>query len=75
MGLLSYVVSCWIAIQMIIFHVNNKIYYVSDSNQVPIYIAEITPKNLRGGFTTVHQVKQKSYEFRNRIKSLPSFTY
>ncbi|PON85517.1 Major facilitator, sugar transporter-like [Trema orientale] len=24
--------------------------------QVPIYIAEITPKNLRGGFTTVHQL-------------------
>ncbi|BBH06639.1 Major facilitator superfamily protein [Prunus dulcis] len=23
---------------------------------VPIYIAEITPKNLRGGFTTVHQL-------------------
>ncbi|KAL1188146.1 Sugar transporter ERD6-like 5 [Cardamine amara subsp. amara] len=23
---------------------------------VPVYIAEITPKNLRGGFTTVHQV-------------------
>lgn len=25
---------------------------------VPVYIAEITPKNLRGGFTAVHQVKQ-----------------
>ncbi|KAJ6974423.1 hypothetical protein NC653_030508 [Populus alba x Populus x berolinensis] len=24
---------------------------------IPIYIAEITPKNLRGGFTTVHQAK------------------
>ncbi|XP_040372586.1 sugar transporter ERD6-like 5 isoform X3 [Rosa chinensis] len=25
-------------------------------SKVPIYIAEITPKNLRGGFTTVHQL-------------------
>ncbi|KAL5156034.1 Sugar transporter ERD6-like 5 [Glycine soja] len=24
-------------------------------SKVPVYIAEITPKNLRGGFTTVHQ--------------------
>lgn len=29
-------------------------------NQVPVYIAEITPKNLRGGFTNVHQVKKKT---------------
>ncbi|TQD86228.1 hypothetical protein C1H46_028245 [Malus baccata] len=27
------------------------------SHVVPIYIAEITPKNLQGGFTTVHQAK------------------
>ncbi|KAI4301847.1 hypothetical protein L6164_035087 [Bauhinia variegata] len=26
------------------------------SYAVPVYIAEITPKNLRGGFTTVHQL-------------------
>jgi SP family facilitated glucose transporter-like MFS transporter 8 len=25
-------------------------------DQVPVYIAEITPKGLRGGFTTVHQL-------------------
>ncbi|GMY39319.1 sugar transporter ERD6-like 5 isoform X2 [Fagus crenata] len=25
-------------------------------SKVPVYIAEITPKNLRGGFTTVHQL-------------------
>lgn len=24
--------------------------------KVPIYVAEITPKNLRGAFTTAHQV-------------------
>ncbi|QHN77030.1 Sugar transporter ERD6-like [Arachis hypogaea] len=23
---------------------------------VPVYVAEVTPKNLRGGFTTVHQL-------------------
>ena len=26
------------------------------SEQVPVYISEITPKNLRGGFATVNQV-------------------
>lgn len=30
--------------------------YSNSHTQVPVYIAEITPKNLRGGFTTVHQV-------------------
>ncbi|KAA8545061.1 hypothetical protein F0562_019840 [Nyssa sinensis] len=30
--------------------------YVSAAKQVPVYIAEITPKDLRGGFATVHQV-------------------
>jgi hypothetical protein len=27
------------------------------SEQVPVYISEITPKNLRGGFATVNQVR------------------
>lgn len=31
------------------------------AKQVPVYIAEITPKNLRGGFTTVNQVQKKSF--------------
>lgn len=30
--------------------------------QVPVYIAEITPKDLRGGFTTVHQVKSEHHD-------------
>ncbi|KAK4598808.1 hypothetical protein RGQ29_016030 [Quercus rubra] len=33
---------------------------------VPIYLAEITPKNHRVGFTIVHQVRQKSHEYGNR---------
>lgn len=31
---------------------------ICNSKQVPVYIAEITPKNLRGGFTAVNQVIQ-----------------
>lgn len=31
--------------------------------QVPVYIAEITPKNLRGGFTTLHTVNPKPTAF------------
>ena len=46
---------------------NIKINCVPDSNQVPICIAEITPKNLQGGFTTVHQVRKKSHEYGNRV--------
>ncbi|XP_030934190.1 sugar transporter ERD6-like 5 isoform X3 [Quercus lobata] len=38
---------------------------------VPIYIAEITPKKLRGGFTTVHQVRQNSYEYGNHVSHCP----
>lgn len=34
------------------------------TKQVPVYIAEITPKNLRGGFATTHQVKQNHYNFK-----------
>lgn len=29
--------------------------------QVPVFIAEITPKNLRGGLTTVNQVRELQY--------------
>ncbi|OWM62968.1 hypothetical protein CDL15_Pgr020262 [Punica granatum] len=28
---------------------------ISEPEQVPVYIAEITPKNLRGGFTALHE--------------------
>ena len=34
-------------------------------------LAEITPKNLLVGFTTVHQVRQKSYEYGNRVNHCP----
>ncbi|KAG6408583.1 hypothetical protein SASPL_131599 [Salvia splendens] len=34
---------------------------------VPVYIAEITPKNLRGAFTAVNQVTEKSLFALNRI--------
>lgn len=38
--------------------------------QVPVYIAEITPKNLRGGYTTIHQVMGiASLEFNLLIKT------
>ncbi|PNY16326.1 sugar transporter ERD6-like 5-like protein, partial [Trifolium pratense] len=30
---------------------------------VPVYIAEITTKDLRGGFTAIHQVKQEHYYY------------
>lgn len=33
------------------------------SKQVPVYITEITPKNLRGGFTTVHQVSYCTFGY------------
>lgn len=68
MGLLSYVVSHWVAILMVIFNVHKKFNCIPVCNQVPIYIAEITPKNLRGGFTTVHQVEQKSQKYGNQCK-------
>lgn len=49
--------SCKIFVEVL-----RKIVYFFYNKQVPIYIAEITPKNLRGGFTTVHQVKLKNLE-------------
>lgn len=53
-------VSLWIAVLIYIIDVQDKVKCILVFNQVPVYIAEITPKNLRGGFTTVHQVEPKS---------------
>lgn len=57
-GLLSYVVH---ALEFdfyisLLLNVTLKGICICNCKQVPIYIAEITPKNLRGGFTTVNQV-------------------
>uniref|UniRef100_A0A7N2LAP8 Major facilitator superfamily (MFS) profile domain-containing protein n=1 Tax=Quercus lobata TaxID=97700 RepID=A0A7N2LAP8_QUELO len=38
---------------------------------VPIYLAEITPKNHQVGFTIVHQVRQKSHEYGNCVSHCP----
>lgn len=59
MGLLSYVVNIVIIAvhSLLITYLLGKDICAHISKQVPVYIAEITPKNLRGGFTTVHQVK------------------
>ncbi|RWW34700.1 hypothetical protein GW17_00000520 [Ensete ventricosum] len=36
----------------------------TNSKQVPVYIAEITPKNLRGGFAAVNQVKERCWIYK-----------
>lgn len=61
-GLLSYVVQAlefdfyiWLLLNVTLEAEGICICY---SKQVPVYIAEITPKNLRGGFTAVNQVIQ-----------------
>lgn len=32
---------------------------ISQMKQVPVYIAEIAPKNLRGGLATTNQVRER----------------
>ena len=65
-GLITYVVIAWVYIYIwlrifIFYRQNSKMkwnFMVSHSSwQVPVYIAEITPKNHRGGFTSAQQVK------------------
>ncbi|KAG6473893.1 hypothetical protein ZIOFF_067811 [Zingiber officinale] len=38
---------------------------------VPVYIAEITPKSLRGGFAAVNQVMEEANDMLWRVTSLP----
>ena len=63
-GLLSYVVSTL----LFVFGINLLLIVTLDGvcilnfKQVPVYIAEITPKNIRGGFTTVNQVLFRTSE-------------
>lgn len=57
-GIISYVVNIYTERLLNKFNLS---YIINDSavvfhTQVPVYIAEITPKNLRGAFTTVNQV-------------------
>ncbi|KAI8547851.1 hypothetical protein RHMOL_Rhmol07G0227600 [Rhododendron molle] len=59
-GLLSYVVQAlefdfyiWLLLNVTL---EAEGICICNSKQVPVYIAEITPKNLRGGFTAVNQL-------------------
>ena len=63
-GVLSYVVIAVVASCNFKIYVSLLIHMLakdvsSIKKQVPVYIAEITPKNLRGGFTAVNQVFHK----------------
>lgn len=40
---------------------------LTNSKQVPVYIAEITPKNLRGGFAAVNQVKERNWILQKHV--------
>ena len=51
-------------VQGIVDFINVLINTQPGTNQVPIYISEITPKNIRGGFASAHTVKRKHYRLR-----------
>lgn len=55
-GILSYVVIIISNSMLFLFFLNEFSLNFVVSEQVPVYISEITPKNLRGGFATVNQV-------------------
>lgn len=61
-GVFSYVVNLFNQ-RMVLIHyddINFKMFtpFSNVDQQVPIFIAEIAPKNLRGGLTTLNQVGQ-----------------
>ena len=70
-GLISYTViatSKVCSMSLVYPYISVTVINVPYIKQVPIYISEITPKNIRGLFASAHTVKHNYYSLRLKIQ-------